>query len=298
MEKSKSIISWGQLFIIIGTACLFLFALTQRATYTPQKEIVYLTNYTIKSGAIVSYKGTDTEVKIPSTYSLGPTSTMTGSITFNYEWEAFNFLDEYYAMGAEGYYDFYRELLTHSYPWLYNYSIEIPSFIEGGDLEITAISERAFSENKSIQKVIIPSSIESIGNFAFQNCSNLTEVVIEEGLTFLGDSSFWGCGFKQIKLPDTLETIYPYAFFWCKKLETITIPKNVKNITLGTFNGCEKLQTATILPEHDISIWGTTVYDVFSNCTSLTDIYVPANRLQYFKTADVWSKYSSKYKSL
>ena len=298
MEKSKSIISWGQLFLIFGTACLFLFALTQRVIYTPQQEIVYLTGYKISNGAIVSYSGADTVVEIPSTYSLGPTSTMEGKITFNYQWQAFDFLDEYYAQGVEGYYDFYRELLSHSYPWEYEYSLEMPSFIAGNDFEITGISERAFSEKKNIEKVVIPSTIQSIGNFAFQNCSNLKEVVIEEGLTFLGDSSFWGCGFKQIKLPDTLETIYPYAFFWCKQLETITIPKNVKNITLGTFNGCEKLKTATILPEHDISIWGTTVYDVFSNCTSLTDIFVPANRLQYYKTADVWSKYSSKYKSL
>ena len=40
MNKSKSIISWGQLFLIVGTMCLFLFALTQRVTFEKQPEIV------------------------------------------------------------------------------------------------------------------------------------------------------------------------------------------------------------------------------------------------------------------
>ena len=42
MEKSKNIISWGQLFIIFGTACLFLFAFVSRVNFQEEqpKEIV------------------------------------------------------------------------------------------------------------------------------------------------------------------------------------------------------------------------------------------------------------------
>lgn len=298
MEKSKSIISWGQLFIIFGTACLFLFALTQRVVYTPPKEIVYITDYEFNSGAIISYSGDDEVLNIPSSYSLGPTKEMKGTITFNTQSEAFDFLNDVYATGASGYYEFYQTLLTHEYPWTYEYSIDIPSFIEGTDFAVTSIRERTFSENKKIKKVCIPSSIKSIRNFAFQNCTNLTEIEIEEGLTFIGDSAFWGCSFKEIKLPNSLEIVYPYAFFDCKKLETITIPKNVKDLTLGTFNGCDNLQIVTLLPETEVKIWTTEAYQIFSRCPNLTTIFVPESKLEYYKTTSPWSLYSSKYKSL
>lgn len=298
MEKSKSIISWGQLVLIFGTVCFFLFALVTSVKFEKPKEIVYITDYEFNSGEIISYTGTDSIVELPSSYSLGPTTNYSGSITFNYESEAFRFLREHYAVGAEGYYDFYRELLTHEYPWVYDYSIDKPSFIEGEDIAVRGIADSAFKENKTLEKVIFPSSIESIGNFAFQSCSNLTEIVFNEGLTFIGDSSFWGCSMTTLELPCTLEKIYPYAFFSCRKLETVTIPENVKNMTLGTFNACVKLKTVTILSTYEIEAWSTSTYQTFSNCTSLQTIFVPAQNLNYYKTTSPWSLYKNKYKTI
>ncbi len=301
MEKSKNIISWGQLFIIFGTACLFLFAFVSRVNFQeePPKEIVYITDYQFNSGEIVGYTGEDTILTLPSSYSIGPSSEKdVGIVTFYDDSEAFDFLIEHYAIGAEGYYDFYHELMTHEYPWIYEYSIDIPTYIEGDDYLVTSISARCFEENETIEKVIIPSSIQSIGNFAFQDCSNLTEVVFNEGLTFIGDSAFWGCGMKKIELPNSLETIYPYAFFWCHNLEEAIIGEGLNDICNGTFNGCENLKTVTILSKHDIDSWTTEAYQVFSRCTSLETIYVPAERLNYFKTTSPWSLYSSKYKTI
>lgn len=297
-KTQNSVISWGQLIIILGTLFCFLFALTQRVNFErTNNNFVLLDDYQFNSGSITKYTGTDEIVEIPSSYSLGPTKTVTGSVTFRYEYEAFDFFIENYATGSEGYYDFYRELLTHEYPWKYDYSIEKHSYIVGKDIAVNSISEKVFQDNKTIKKVIIPSSIESIGNFAFQNCSNLTEVIIDEGLTFIGDSTFWGCPFTSIKLPDSLKTIYPYAFFRCSNLKEITIPKNVEKMLIGTFNACTSLKKATFITKTKINTNGTSVYHTFSNCTSLEEIYVPAENLEFFKTTYPWNLYEEKYKA-
>lgn len=299
MGKTKNIISWGQLFIIFGTACLFLFALTTRVNFQQEqpKEIVYITDYQFNSGEITSYTGTDTTLTLPSSYSIEPSSEKdVGIVTFYNSNEAFDFLVEHYAIGASGYYDFYHEVLTHEYPWTYEYNIEIPVYIEGDDYSVTGISARCFEDNETIEKVIIPSSIQSIGNFAFQYCSNLKEVEFNEGLTFIGDSSFWGCGMTKIEIPNSVQTIYPYAFFWCHNLEEAIIGEGLTNICNGTFNGCENLKQVTIKSKHDISSWTTEAYQVFSRCTSLEVVYVPEERLNYFKTTSPWSLYSNKYK--
>lgn len=296
MEKTKSIISWGQLIIIVGILFLFLYGIASSEISKSSEKALPVVGYTISGSTITNYDGDETVLNIPSSYSLGPTTNKSGNITFKNRSQALAFLQENYATGASGYYDFYQEIYSRTYPWYYEYSIDIPSYVMGNDYTITSISSYAFSNNTTIEKIIIPSSIESIDNFAFQYCTNLQEIEFNEGLTFIGDSAFWECGIRELNLPTSLETIYPYAFFWCHNLEKVTIPKNVKDITLGTFNGCENLTTVTILSEYEMEIWSTEAYQIFSRCPKLQSIYIPAKMLSYYQNTEPWNLYLDKFK--
>jgi len=299
--QTKSIISWGQVFILIGTFALFLFALTQRVTFEkiqPQEELkVYeIAGYTFAGGTITGYSGDSPILEIPAGYSYGETTAKTGSITFNNRNEAFAFLQENYAVGAEGYYDFYNEIYNHTYPWYYEYSINQYSYISGNDIVINTITQSAFKDNTQVEKLILPTTIEKIELFAFQNCSNLKEIEFSEGLTSIGDSSFWGTAIETLNnLPESLQKIDPYAFFGCSNLKEVTIPKNVTNMTLGTFNGCTSLKKVTILSKHQIAAWDTNFYHTFSNCTSLETVNIPKENLDYYSSTLPWSRYTSKY---
>lgn len=297
MEKSKSTISWGILFVVFGVFALFLIAFTQTAVLK-KEPLIAVEGFAFNGSIITEYSGDDDVVTIPSGYSIGGTENITGTITFNYQWEAYDFLEENYKNGAEGYYDFYSQIHTHKYPWVYEYSIDKPVCVKGNDFTITSISAYAFQNNKKIKKIILPDSIIRIENFAFQNCSALEEVVFGKNIKFIGDSSFWGCGFKSLVLPESVETIYPYAFFDCTQLEKITIPKNVSYIGIGICNGCSSLKTATIETTNQISTWGNEVYAPFSNCPNLETIYVPELNLEFYRTTEPWSFYASKYKKL
>lgn len=298
MNKTKSIMSWGQVFILVGTLFLFLFALTQRVNFENQQEVKFcdVSGYTFVGGTITAYSGEKTTLEIPSSYSYGETTTLTGSITFNNRNEAFAFLQENYAVGAEGYYDFYHQIYSQTYPWYYEYSINQYTYVAGNDIIVNNIADSAFKQNTNLEKIILPSTIETIENFAFQYCSNLKEIEFSEGLTFIGDSAFWGCGIIALNnLPDSLEMIYPYAFFSCEKLEEVTIPPNVTNMYLGTFNGCKNLKKVTILSKHEIEAWDTGTYHTFSNCSSLETIKIPKENLDYYSSTLPWSRYVDKY---
>ena len=298
MTKTKSIISWGQIFLLIGTFALFLFALTQRVSLGNKlkNEFIDVAGYTFVGGTITNYSGESDTLTIPSSYSYGSTKTITGKTIFNNRTEAFDFLQEYYAVGAEGYYTFYHQIYSRSYPWEYEYSINKYTYIAGDDIVVNNIADSAFKGNEKVKKLVLPSSIERIENFAFQNCYNLKEIEFSEGLTFIGDSSFWSCGITSLSnLPDSLKQIYPYAFFWCKELKEVTIPKNVTDMTLGTFNGCEKLESVIILSKAEIEGWDTDVYHTFSNCTTLKSIKIPKENLDYYLSNLPWSRYADKY---
>lgn len=296
MEKSHSI-SWGHLFILACTICLFLFALIQRVNFDKVK-ILPVEGYSISGGTIIGYTGDDTILEIPGSYSYGGTTVKTGSVTFEDLSEAFDFFIENYSTGAEGYYDFYNEIYTQTYPWEYDYEITQYTYVEGDDFLITGISDQAFRNNTTIEKIILPKTIEKINNFAFQNCTKLKEIVFSEGLKIIGDSSFWGTSIEKVTLPESLETIYPYAFFNCKKLQEITIGPNVKKMTLGCFNACENLETVYITSQYEIESRYTDVYQTFSRCPKLKTIYVPEELLEYYQTDSAWSMYSQYYKTL
>ena len=64
---------------------------------------------------------------------------------------------------------------------------------ETSDVKVTSIAESAFENNTSIQSVVIPEGIETIGPKAFQNCSNLTTIEFPSTLTSIGEKAFNGC---------------------------------------------------------------------------------------------------------
>lgn len=60
-------------------------------------------------------------------------------------------------------------------------NVVIPStvVIDGQEYEVTSICKKAFRENKKVRKIVVPKSIEKIGNGAFRECKNLKSLTIK-----------------------------------------------------------------------------------------------------------------------
>jgi hypothetical protein len=101
---------------------------------------------------------------------------------------------------------------------------------------------------EKIVSLILPDTINTIGNGAFENFSNLTSIIIPDSVTSMGYRVFWGCG----------------------NLTNITIPESVTRIMGGTFHGCSSLANI-IIPDDTTSIGNS----AFAYCTSLTNISIP-----------------------
>lgn len=89
------------------------------------------------------------------------------------------------------------------------------------------IGNEAFYGSK-ITSVIIPSQIETIGDYAFQNCTELKTVVIANGVKTIGQEAFRGCtALETISVPASVEEIDYYAFTDAAREGTISIdPEN------------------------------------------------------------------------
>lgn len=110
--------------------------------------------------------------------------------------------------------------------------LRIPTII--ANRKVTQINSEAFSQQERIAEIVIPSTVESIGNAAFFNCSGLKKI------TFEGYSN--------------LNYINGYAFQQCYNLESLTIPSTVTNVSSGILSFGERLTVYTDL-DRDPSTW-------------------------------------------
>ena len=130
----------------------------------------------------------------------------------------------------------------------------------------THIGKSSFVQSP-LSKIILPDSLQSIGEEAFEYCESLTEIDLPDSLQSIGDSAFSGCRLTEIDLPDSLQSIGDWAFSGCRLTE-IDLPASLQSVGDSAFSGCRL--TEINLPDSLQSVWDS----AFSGCR-LTEIDLP-----------------------
>ncbi len=143
---------------------------------------------------------------------------------------------------------------------IFNDVINIPSFV--------------FYDNTNITIVTIDSTVKKIGDRAFFGCKNLSSIIIPDSVEYIGEGAFCNSGVTKIQLSDNLTSIQAETFRDCINLTNIEIPNSVEYIGEGAFNnsGVTKIQ----LSDNLTSIQAET----FKDCINLTNIEIP-NSVEY-----------------
>lgn len=138
---------------------------------------------------------------------------------------------------------------------------------------ISEIESNYFYKFSHLKRIVIPSSVTSIGNYAFSECSSLKSISIPSSLTSIKWAAFSGCSsLTQITIPSSVTSIGGYAFSDCSSLTQITIPSSVTSIEYHSFSECSSL-TQISIPSSVESIGEYAFYD----CSSLKQISIPSS---------------------
>lgn len=124
------------------------------------------------------------------------------------------------------------------------------------------IAPRAFVRSDLIRQVILPSSLEEIGESAFSGCPNL----------------------EQVNLPKGLKTIGLGAFYWCQKLEVPAIPSTVESIMPLAFSNC--LDVASYLVEEANPFFESREGALYNTLTGTLIAYPPASPAKAFSVPE------------
>lgn len=161
---------------------------------------------------------------------------------------------------------------------------------------VTHIPSGFFYRCKSLHRVVLPSTIEEIGDFAFYNCGALADMDLSKcrELRSIGESAFEGCSYlMRIKIPcscshiktsafcgcgieqivfecvDSSVELGSHVFMNCKSLLSIDIPKTVTAIKTSAFYGCSSLEEL-VLPKSVKHIGNYAFY----KCESLSSLKI------------------------
>lgn len=157
---------------------------------------------------------------------------------------------------------------------------------------VTSISYYAFSGCNTLKKITIPDGVTELSYNTFQNCNCLEEINIPDGITKIGNYLFSYCSsLREINIPDGVTSIGTYSFSNCTGLSEIIIPAGVTSIGNNAFNGNTGMKAYHFLSTTPPTLGGTAV---FTSIPSDCKIYVPAESLSAYKTADKWSTHASK----
>ena len=251
------------------------------------REDVEVLNFEINdSGEITKYTGTDTEVIIPSTYSL----LEDGTVIAGTDYTITGIADGTASNGA-----FYNNknitsvTLPNTLEMIGNFafsgctgltSITIPE-------SVTSIGDSAFSECTGLTSITIPDGVTSIGERAFHSCTSLTSITIPENVTGIGVSAFNNCtglteiNFNATNMPDLASGNFVFYIAGQDSTGiTVNIGENVTRIPAYLFNVSSssryspKITTVNFVGNNKCTEIGSYA---FHFCTSLISITIPAS---------------------
>ena len=103
------------------------------------------------------------------------------------------------------------------------------------------IESSAFAYMDGIESMTIPNSVTSIGDYAFAWMDNLSEITLPEYLEELGKSTFSGDELLlKVEIPNGVKVL-DYNFDGCTGLKWVILGEDVEYITRFTFSDCEEL---------------------------------------------------------
>jgi len=167
--------------------------------------------------------------------------------------------------------------------------LEFAELVDGSN-----INAYQFYKTYWLGKVVVPSTINTLGNYAFAENGNLQEVDLSStALTAIPTSCFQNSyHLKKIKLPSTVIAIANGAFYGCYELDNITLPSTVTSLGNTCFyaTSIKKLTIPSLVTDvgdymlensnvEEVTFLPTNLtlgYDMFKDCHKLNKVTLPS----------------------
>lgn len=123
---------------------------------------------------------------------------------------------------------------------------ELVAFAPNGIIEysfpdVVTIADSILQECTTIEKIILPNGLKSIGESAFNGCTNLRNINMPDSVSSIGSWAFSGSAIESMNIPNNVEIIGDHTFRYCSNLSYIHLPNELQRIGDYAFSECTNL---------------------------------------------------------
>ena len=137
---------------------------------------------------------------------------------------------------------------------------------------VKTIGPYAFANLTALKRVVLPSTLERIDQGAFYGCTSLTLVEGLESVKFINRNAFTNCALEGAIKLDSVVALADYAFFGNASLKSVTLSASTQSVGAYAFAGNKSLTSVTI-PAEKIKLGRY----AFSGCESLPTVSINAS---------------------
>ena len=152
------------------------------------------------------------------------------------------------------------------------------------------MTHRLEVDGVEVADLVVPDSVEAIGDFAFASCEGLLSVAIGDGVKSIGKSAFLKCrNLVTATVGDGVVSIGEMAFNSCTSLTGITLGRGLESIGTKAFSSSMMIGDITCKATNPPVLANK---DAFSNgIYKKATVTVPMESLDAYRTAAVWSQF-------
>jgi hypothetical protein len=116
------------------------------------------------------------------------------------------------------------------------------------EMEVKSIAEGAFQDDYILEEIILPTTLDDIGEKAFSGCSKLRNINFLSTDYKIGDSAFENCtNLSNFNISGVSGYIGNYVFRGCKNLSSIKLSFSKSSFGVGLFYNCSSLKNIEII---------------------------------------------------
>lgn len=159
--------------------------------------------------------------------------------------------------------------ITDEIVWKFRPSTGVLNIIGQGNLPdyMTFAETPWYIYSTYIKQVTFSSGILNIGSYSFDGCSTIEKIDIPSTVQTIGASAFAGTSIITANIPTGVIQIANNAFEGCKSLYTVTLPNTLQYVGEAAFRG-PNIMTSILIPEGVLEI-GANAFGFNGNNTAI-----------------------------
>ena len=162
--------------------------------------------------------------------------------------------------------------------------------------KLESVGFKAFDGCMALKEVSIPATVTTIGNSAFEDCRKMEKLTFEGAdseeatcsIESIGDWAFYNChNLKSVVIPEGVTSLGDAAFYGCAYMENLELPSTLKSMGDNCFALCENLKSLSVSADVPPTLFEKSFYNV----DRTIPVSVPEASLKAYEEAEYWNEF-------